>query len=757
MADTNLDPFAAIAKPAAQPTAPPAGGDPFASIAKAPPTSSGSGGIGDFVNDKIEGEDPDPTWAPNGLERGIEHVAGGAIKSGASLAGTLLDLGAKMDRKLIPNVVAQHPEIMKHVQDASNWLRTGSQTNGFWEGVGAIGEQALEYLGTDGLLKIVGGAGLAAEGTTAAARTAQTLKNAQQVSQTLATNPKLAGLVAIGLKATQDAAVVGGQTYLHTEDPEQAAIAAGTGGAVRAGGEALGAAGRWVNKVRPKSVSIAGEEIPALASQVNENGKPIATGAGAAPAIAEAQQKAAPKVVENIAQDAARSSLERVNSTRPVYAATQEPGRMLEAPEGSEPFVFTLEGTGTTETPTGDIAHPAGKVKQPAAFPPKYTTASGPKPIEGSVGTTGADVSTAEPPEPRGENVAGAGNLQTTDPHEAEAWLRQLEEIQQKPEFSSFSKARQSAIEQQAQQLSEQLGLYHASPYAQRFAPLDVDAAVNQVRSFGDAADQIQASVKPVYSELDRASQGEFDQNNKAAKQALKIMRSATSLDAYQNAERNYNEAIGNIDNLLTRHAGSVNRQDYQAAKLAWRDSARLNELHTVMERMTNGITLEESDQGLTRVMTGRSKQLQTYLDKGQNAEQLEQLIGKDGLLNLKQLTELMSRPGSQRSTIEVIKNVATELGRHARLGGIGGFLGGTIAHSMGGSWYEGMAAGAMAGSTARYIMHDAMVNPRIGKLVDYAVRNGVSPSVYAPLIARSIAVPAQQTEPQPEDQGGDQ
>jgi hypothetical protein len=44
-------------------------------------------------------------------------------------------------------------------------------------------------------------------------------------------------------------------------------------------------------------------------------------------------------------------------------------------------------------------------------------------------------------------------------------------------------------------------------------------------------------------------------------------------------------------------------------------------------------------------------------------------------------------------------------------------------------------------------LMRQAMVNPKIGTMVDYAVQHGVSPSVYAPLIARSIVAPMEDTQ----------
>lgn len=712
----------------------------------------------------------------------------GAAKSAAGLVGNLLDLVSRnpsMPAGYVtayqlknPGATPQQAEqafkegyaastggkIAAHVQDAANWLRQGSTPQGLWENVGAVGEQALEYIGTDGLLKLVGAGAKTVAAGSRAAQTAEDLRNAQQVTQTLAKNPRIAGLVAIGLKASKDAAMLGGQTYAHTEDPTQAAEAAATGGVLRAGAEGLSAAGRWVGRVKPKTLNVAGEEIPALASQVNEQGKPIPTGAGEAPKIAAAQQAGAQRVIQNVAQKATASALDRLNQTRPVFEATQDPARMLEAGEDAQPFTFRLEGPPTAEEPTGEIAHPAAEGVKLPGNRQTFTSESAPAVAEGTAprnkGTTGADITTEQvrpttQRQAKGETVGGGGALETTDPAQAENWLRQIEEIQESPIHKTLSQGQQDAIEEQRKNLSDQLGLYHASPYSQRLGPVDPAAAVDQVRTWGDAADQIQAAVKPVYATLDQASNGDFVKLNGQAKQALKVMRSATSVEAYDAAEQRYREASGGIDDLITRHAGDVNREDYQAAKLAWRASSRMNELHAVFERMMNGITSEESEQGFTRTMTGRTKQLQNYLDKGENRAQIEELIGKDGITNLKQITELLAKPGSTRSTADVLRNTVKELGRHTMFGGGGGAIGGAIAQHFGLPAYEGAITGVALTEAMREVMRQAAINPRVGQLVDYAARNGVDPKVYAPLIARAIAVPTQ--EQQPPEEGAEQ
>ncbi len=722
----------------------------------------------------------------------VSSFGAGAINSGAHLLGNVLDMVGKTPstgEMLGQQRTPAEMKMRQHVEDAANWLRSGGEPTGFWQNVGAIGEQTVEYLGTDGLLKLAGPAAGAVEA-------GEHLKQGQQAAQFLAAHPKIAGLMAVGLKASRDALLMGGQTYLHTEDPEQAAAAGAGAGALHVGAAAVGAGARALAEMGPKTLDIAGEKIPALASQVEEGGKPNASGAEGAPGIQQAQQAGAQRVIGQTAQDATEKVLNKINESRPVYAPVE--GRAaLPAPEGAKPFTFTLEGTPTTETTEGErMQLPRKKqigtrvVEGQMIGPTReewYTgqdespqSAADNRPVGSNVREINPETGEAPPTDPNrptatdasklrkepsyqymsgsrpgsgqaAEDVAkGDGPLQTTDPKQAEGWLQQLEEIKASPAFDDLPARQQGQIEAQRKALEDQLGLYHASPYAQRFSPADVPGAVGQVRTFGDAAAQIQAAAKPVYQALDRASGGEFNKLNGVIKKAQAVIRNPASMEAADSAEARLSEANESVENLMTRHSGEISPGDYRAARVAWRASNRLSELHTNFERMMNGITPEESDKGFQRVMTGSSKRLESYLAKDTNRAQIEELIGKDGVTNLKQITELLGHVGTARTTASVIKNIAMEFGRHARVGGLPGAAGGLIAYHMGVPWFEGMMTGAAAGEGMRAVLRSAATSPRIGNAVNYAVRNGIDPKLYAPLIARMLAVPMQ-SQAQPE------
>lgn len=764
------DPFAAIAKPLSTPP-PPGGADPFAAIAKpaagGPPPPVGNGG-GSGAGTPATGMQRVKTALTGENETDEQYQAPvtggmlwGAVNSGAHLLGNVLDMISK-PKEAAPSIGNPTGEgqpqqtklavnVDKHLQDAAAWLRSGGEPEGFWQNVGAIGEQVMEYVGTDGLLKLVGPAAGAVE-------TAEHLKSAQQVAQTIKANPKIAGLIAVGLKAAKDATLMGAQTYGHTMDAGQAAEAAAMGGAGRVVTEGVGAAGRALLKTTPKTLTIAGEEIPALASQVNDAGEPTGTSSAGAPKIAQAQQTGAQGVLGNTARQGAGNALTWLNlfGNRTENAAAEGVPR-LTAGEGAEPFTFHLEGPPTTETKTGEIAQSAKQEPRAAFKDPRFTAESAPtrtaefvngKPIPGAEGATGADIRTDRTPEARGEIVGGGGPLQTTDPREAEAWLQQLDDLKQSPAYDHLPIAQQSAIDKQYNALTDQLGLYHASPYVKRFSPADIPAAVSQINTFGDAAAQVQGAAKPIYETLDRVSDGQFSKFNGAVKQAQKVIRSATSMEAVESAQVKLSEANEAIENLMTRHASEISPTDYRAARSAWRDSMVLSNLHTVTERMMNGVTSEESAQGLPRIMTGKTKALENWLATGSNRASAERLIGADGVTNLKRITLLLSNQSSARAAASVAKEVfMTGMNHAGRMGSFGALAGGFLMHQAGGEWASGAIGGAALEAGTRYVLRQAATNPAVGKLLEFAARNHLSPEHYAPLIARALTTPLQSQE----------
>jgi hypothetical protein len=243
----------------------------------------------------VEGQN-DPGWESPVLG----GMIGGAIKSAASGLGGILDMingpregFSQFDPKTFVDAYKNvHPEATPAqisaianktvsnpnkapsptIQAVSNWLHSSGQPTGFWESVGAVGEQMLELVGGEGFLKLASApakaveAGKAIETFDTAAHVAQ----AGQLSKILKTNPKVAGLVAIGLKASADALKIGTQSYIHTEDPKTAIEAGATAGVLGGGAhlvsDAVGGLANAGEKLAPSTINVAGVDIPVAAT-----------------------------------------------------------------------------------------------------------------------------------------------------------------------------------------------------------------------------------------------------------------------------------------------------------------------------------------------------------------------------------------------------------------------------------------------------------------------------------------------------------
>jgi hypothetical protein len=283
----------------------------------------------------------------------VGKIISGATKSAASGLGGVWDMitnakGNENTRRLDPQGIASlykelHPAATPQqiaayvnnvisdpksapsqtVMDVSQWLHSAGQPAGFWENVGSIGEQALEWIGMDGISKLA----TAPLKEVAAAKTATTLpeldtvahaKAVSAVTTFLKENPKIAGLVTVGLKASKDALGVGVQNYAHNEDPNEAVNAGLLGGALGAPlhaiGELAGSVADAGDELTPTHVNVAGQDIPVAATHpelpqpTSLSGKIIqgaATKAGATNFVANEVQPAAVNAVQkNFAQSA---------------------------------------------------------------------------------------------------------------------------------------------------------------------------------------------------------------------------------------------------------------------------------------------------------------------------------------------------------------------------------------------------------------------------------------------------------------------
>jgi len=750
-------------------------------------------------------------------DRPAWETARGLIGSAAQPVATLLDLAGRFrpDPAAIAVYKQQHPEVTddeqakqammqedlntttgkwgKHLADAAKWLRTDVDVSTPWEKVGAIGEQLLELLGPAELLKLGRGTEAVRAGTEAAevgdraTRAVESLKNTQQTIATLKNNKIIAGLTGIGLKAVQDASVMGAQSYAHTEDTGEAAKAAALGGVFGAGAGSLEAGGRYLMNISPVDVTRLGESFPVMRQQLNAKGA-IEQGnvTNIAPALAEKQQAALPGMMRNVARRATANALGIVNQSRMAISPVEDASRLLAAPEGAQDFIFSLETPGE-EAQTGTMAQSAAKVPGRAAFKePQYTTSSAPTretlrqpiygtpgmegPVERGVSPTadegqmGADIRSATTPGAKAD-VTTAGVAQTKDPHEAVQRLRNLDKQIESPDFSQRPEAEQNTIKARRENLSQQLKMYYDSPYTRRFGAENVPNILSNVHDFADAQAQLEHVAEPVFQRMDAASAseqypgGEFSHWRDRIKAAQRIIQTSSSPEAVDTAMQREAEGNAKILDLIDRHRDQVGMDDYIAAKNTWRQASRLGELHARIERMMNGITPEEvTEFGKTRMMkAGSTEALDEYLRDDTNRKQIEELIGRDGVSNLKDITDLFHSAPNNRAAREVGNNVVDYMWHRGLLTKLGYLTGGLGLGAVMGREAVAASAAALGVEGTRFFLRYAATNPTVGNMLRTVVGKGIPPKIYMPLISRVIAEQSGLMQPPKEEEPAEQ
>lgn len=596
------------------------------------------------------------------------------------------------------------------------------------------------------------------------------------VMQLMEKYPRMAAAMLTGMR---QGTVGAGQAIAHGADTGEALTTGAATGATGAAADlvvpaAYSAAKTLIAKLRPGVENIAGEAIPVLASQ-RAGAAPIAAEMATTantPEIAAAQQVGGQRAVTNIAQRATKDALDKVNEVRARVQPITDPSRLLSAPDDAKPFQFTLDGPPVEERVEGEIAPDARKKqigtqvvagKGPSGlhgdpFATEYAAGNfmygdgeplpqvsdrGDQPAGSHKEPAFQYLTGAKPGEGEGAKdvVGGGGRLVMTNPQDAQAALSHLQDvIDNSSLYEKLPKEQQQLIKASRDSLQQQLGMYHAADAIKpHFDPVDIGGAVQRVNSFGDAADQVQASVKPIYQKLDEVSGGEFTALRNQSKAASKVMFQPGSIDAYEKALDAKQAADQGIDDIFTKHSGDISRGEYQSAKSAWRDSVVLDNLHGAVEGAFKGAPQNIADStGTNRLLRGNTmgSRLNRLLQKTPQAD-IERVIGRDGLENLYRVSDLLSKPETAIATQNVAKEVARHLTRRI---GKGALIGGLIGHVLGPVGVAGGAvAGALSEDAGRYVLRQAAINPRVGVLVDRAVRHQVSPQIFAPLIAAAM------------------
>jgi hypothetical protein len=650
-----------------------------------------------------------------------------------------------------------------HMAAAADWLQKHGQENGIWQNLGGVGEMAGELL-----------SGLGVED--APAEGARVLSSADKLAQQvraakfLEGNPKIAKLAAIGARtiygATKAAAETGAQTYVHTGGNADAAttaaeLGAGGGALMEAGGEAVSA---FRSRTAPAVENIAGEPVQTLSSQRPGTGPRGDVKVNEVPKVGAAQQAAAPRVFQNLAQRATHDGLEEANQGRRVANQITDPARMLAAPEDAQPYPFTIEGTGADFETSRSGSTPRTKQIGSEFAPGKGSgTAAKTEPYNEGAFKYGDEeplppVSDQEPfqgpthKEPilqyltdlkPGEEigstkVTGGGDLVAAGPEAAQTHLSRLNDLVDNPPEGATPEQMKS-ITQARDGLQEQMDMYHGYQNTlPNFNPIDSARAAEGVSHFGDAADQLQNAAKPIYQKFDQATDGQFNDLNRA--------RVAAGKRGDFTAKHEYE---AQIDQLIDKTPGISQSDRLQATKL-WNKSKVLDGLNDMINHAANVDDKYASQVSGGRVLSGvRMQNGMQQLIKRYGTDRLESVIGKDGMENMTRISDLLNVPKAQTG----LKGLSMSVLHTIAHGKVGGLAGAALGHHLAG--YEGALVGATAGVKAeRWMLQMAATSPRVGKLLDYAVRNNVTPKVAAGLISSAMI---QENQPQQEEKKEDQ
>lgn len=547
------------------------------------------------------------------------------------------------------------------VQAAPGWQQSQQQTEQYADQplntpgrkAGDLIENIIEFAAGDEALK---GASMAVK-----------LKELGTIEQTLNKSPVLTRML-------------GNAVRLQTVGTAQAATHGQTGGQAVASGsltavggtalEAVGEAGsKLLNLIRPSTTEVLGEQLPMLASQ-RAGASPVASDVASIrsePQIAAEQIQKGQQAIENRAQAVAAQELDKLNAARRTRWE-QGQGTMNLAPE-AEPL------PPGRQLPTGQPQLPAN---------------------------TGGE---AAPQLEAGGQPTGITPTAQVGPYEGD--------------FEEQSQAGAAAQPAGPQTPPARPGqpVSYIEERPPNFEPIDSQGEVQNVRSFGEAADVIRKHAAPIFQKLDDLTNGEYTR--------LRGIRD----DAYAiNDYRGVNAAEKAITDLFPTIYNKVDSLDYNAGKSAWRTSKILDAVHNEVSKAFNiqDVRLaEDAGPDVWRGISGRrltSGVNRLVRDYGRTP--LEKVIGSDGLTGLLRLGHLTQSPQAAAEFGQKVGDAANELvGGPASAAKLPGYA----------NWMR------------KVLLHRMAVSPKFANAVDFAVSNRVPGAAYAPILRKMVGLSTQQ------------
>jgi hypothetical protein len=282
------------------------------------------------------------------------------------------------------------------------------------------------------------------------------------------------------------------------------------------------------------------------------------------------------------------------------------------------------------------------------------------------------------------------------------------------------------------------------------------------VSDLGEAAEQLRQKANDIYNEADAATDGRFRPIN----EEFQTARGKGDQEGMDAAQQKMNDLLSGFEN---ESYPQFLREGIQRAKDTFVDHYALDTIHRAINKSFNIASAPEAEAAnIPRTVSGQklTNQLNKLIDNPNIGRQkLIDLMGQDGVSNLYRLGKLADTPAQGEAAMGIIRELASKSWKGISAGGhIGGVLGYLIP---GMGWAKGAAAGGLIGGTvgssevlARRMLYQAAMNPRIGQMLSYAARRGITPTYAAPLIGAAMSqeiVRQQQERQQQQIQGAPQ
>ena len=719
-----------------------------------------------------------------GAKRDVDKTKG-FIKGIASTGAGLLDM-VNTSAQATPSGGIEAVPMSDTVKHFADWLRTRSTSSNPDQETGQIGEAMAE----------LGAMGGGPEGEAKIGSLAQKFGFMKDLATFAEKYPFMRSLMKVGLDTASTgaraAAEQGAQTYLKTEDPDQAAAAARAGGAAGAvlggGASALQETAAATRRLRPGTLPLAGADFetkPGTQDLLLRNLQNVDQ---------DPATQAVDEALGNIGKTAVVNSMNASNAARAPEATIIPPSRQLPGRSGFE------VGPAAEPTPVveGQTAFDPGKQqigtrvvegKGPGQFSlPQYSPelAGAAADEAAQAGTLGAPNPQPEPagshrepvwqyrntvrpgsPEPGIDVAQGPGVLILTDDGQAISAERARQQIAQHNYIldneDDLGIRQRQQIESARDDLQDQLNRYDNFAASQpHFAPLNPLEAARNTDSLSDAAEHLKAAHGRFWQAADAASGGQFsdlrDEEIRLRKQIFGAQPTGRLDELRQQLADNQQRQLDFFDQYKT----SVSPQEWQTARQGYQDGIVLQNLDDLLQKNFNGITRAEEGRGVAQRVFDPSnnfnQQLENFYSQGYRGSQtnrqvLMRTIGQNHMDNLKRIGTMFQNADRMDKAQGLLGSVGTSIRRHYH--GMRGMLAGESAGAAGvgyllGHGAAGVAAGAGIGlsaplvsgtimGTRRFIIDSLINDPAFLRQFNYAIENGLPPRTAAPLLAARL------------------